>query len=1051
MKGSHYSSAKLKERYDSIFEDAYASLNEKQKIAVDHIEGPVMVNAGPGTGKTQLLAVRIGKILQTQDVAPHNILCLTYTDAATIAMRNRLVEIIGPIAHKIHIHTYHSFCNQVIQENLDIFGGYRQLESISDLESVDIYREIIDSIPEGNILKRYKYDKYFEHKRLKNLFELMKKENISVQQFHNTIDKFLESKKESEDFIAKRKSGNYQKGDFRDDWFEKEKRKYDELKAGVDFFPKLKEYMDREDRYDFNDMILWVLREFENTEDLLIQYQERYLYFLVDEYQDTNGSQNTLLSQLISYWDKPNVFVVGDDDQAIFKFQGANLKNIIGFKEKYNPLTIVLEENYRSNQQVLDSASELIKFNSERLVNEDPELTKNIIASGPYKDDRNPVHINTFNKNSEEFAHVAHQLESDYLQDLESFNDTAVIYRKHRQIEDLVNVLEKRQIPINIKRRINILEQPLVKNFLNILWYISEEYKMFGKGQYRLFEILHYNYWNIDSIDIGLIALKCQKKDEEDNYIEWRKGLSDDSILSSMNLKSKEAILKASFLLEKWIKELPELTLQTLFENIINEGGVLRYIMSSPEKSWLLQVVSTFFDFIKKETAKSPDLGLEHLLLMIKKMLDNNIELAINKIISSDQGVNFITAHSAKGLEFKKVYMIGCTKNIWDKSPGSFNNFKYPDNINSNSKTSEEDERRLFYVGMTRAKTDLNISYSRFTEEGKEQGQSTFVDEISGSTELNIQNPVVTESLLADFYYNLLKKEDKKIDLIEPDLINNWLKSYQMSVTHLNKFLKCPLTFYFESMLKIPHARNAAAGFGSAIHDTLRAFFVNYSNTGSKSLENLLSYYQENLKRYKSHFTEDEFLSYKDHGRISLTALLEEKKDSWFDAPKIVVEEKLANAEYKGIPLKGFLDKVEIYKNDVHVIDYKTGNSSSYNTTKKMKAPNDNDPKGGNYWRQLVFYKILLDSDKKHNWNMVRGVIEFVEPDRKTEAFKLHECIITPEDIDTVGEQIVNTMDSIKKHDFNKTCEDEECYWCAFVKENYVLNPSFKESEHSYD
>ena len=164
-----------KSKYDLLFDRSLEKLNENQRRAVDTIEGPVLVNAGPGTGKTQILATRIGKILRETDVFPHNILCLTFTDAATIAMRNRLVSIIGPTAHQIHIFTFHAFCNQVIQENMDIFGGYRQLEPVSDLETVEIYHKLIDDLPNDNILKRYKGDRYYEKKRMENLFRLMKK------------------------------------------------------------------------------------------------------------------------------------------------------------------------------------------------------------------------------------------------------------------------------------------------------------------------------------------------------------------------------------------------------------------------------------------------------------------------------------------------------------------------------------------------------------------------------------------------------------------------------------------------------------------------------------------------------------------------------------------------------------------------------------------------------------------------------------------------------------------------------------------------------------
>ncbi|MBT8190204.1 MAG: ATP-dependent helicase, partial [Bacteroidia bacterium] len=862
MQGDLFGGFRLKEKYDRIFNEAYSTLNERQKQAVDRIEGPVMVNAGPGTGKTQILAVRIGKILQDQDVAPHNILCLTYTDSATISMRNRLVEIVGPVAHKIHIHTFHGFCNQVIQENLDIFGGYKQLESISDLESVDVYRSIVDSIPDDNILKRYKGDKYFETKRLKHLFDLMKKENLEPDDVIQRLDKYLEEEKEDDQWIAKRggstKAGfKYKKGDFRSDKFEDFCKGFDNLRAAVEFFPVLREEMDKIERYDYNDMILWVLDAFKKDEELLARYQERYLYFLVDEFQDTNGSQNDLLSLLISYWEQPNVFVVGDDDQAIYKFQGANLNNIIDFKTKYDPFIVVLNENYRSNQHILDDAKGIIEFNTERLVNKDDTLEKELIARGKNSANVNKPRVLVFDKVSSEYAYLAKTLSEIHKTNPEHLQETAVIYRKHSQVEDLVNVLEKKNVPINIRRRVDILDHPLIRNLCNILWYLSDEYKRFGQGQHRLFEILHYNYWDVDSVDIGKIAMACQKRDEEDNYIEWRTMISDAAGLEQLNLRMPDEVLKASSHLEKWIKEIPEITIQNLFENVINEGGVLRYIMNQNNRSWLLQVLSTFFDFIKKETAKNPEMKLRELLQMLDKMKENKIPLSINKIISSEKGVHFITAHSAKGLEFDMVFMIGCTKNIWDRSMGSFMQFKYPKNLNADSKTNDEDERRLFYVAMTRAKTILNISYSQFKEDGKELGQSKFVDELLGTSDKKVERPEIEESDLAEFYYDLLRKEERTIPLIEPDLIDNYLKSYQMSVTHLNKFLKCPLSFYFESILCIPHARNASAGFGSAVHEALRRYFDFYNKEKKADWEKMEFFFHESIKQFKSHFTEE--------------------------------------------------------------------------------------------------------------------------------------------------------------------------------------------------
>ena len=1053
MQGDLFAASKIRAKYDEVFHQNYTLLNEKQKQAVDNIEGPILVNAGPGTGKTQILATRIGNILRSQDIAPHNILCLTYTDAATVAMRNRLVKIIGPVAHQIHIYTFHGFCNQVIQENLDVFGDYRQLDAITDLESVDIFRSLIDKLDDNNALKRFKYDKYFEASRMKNLYALMKKENLSAESMLKNLDSFLAEKKDSDEFIAKRKTTvksidhTFLKGDFRFDKYEIFTKKYDELKAAILEFNNFNKLMVENDRYDFNDMILWVNEAFSDNQDLLLQYQERYQYFLVDEYQDTNGAQNAILNHLIDYWDSPNVFVVGDDDQAIYKFQGANLRNIIDFQKKYNPLTIVLEKNYRSSQNILNVAKQLIELNQERLVNEDEGLTKELIADGQFKENPKNVEIFHFEKISEEYAFIASELEKLFTSDPELFSETAVIFRKHKQINDLVNVLDKKAVPYNIKKRINVLELPLVKNLLNILNYINEEYNRYGFAKGRLFEILHYSYFGIDSIDIGKISLYCQKELEPGVWPEWREVINDEVVLNQLNLKDSSKVLETSRLLNKWINEIPEVTIQFLFENILNEGGILRYVMTQENKSWMLQVVNTLFEFIKNETAKNPDMELVDLLSMFDKMNENKIQLGINKIITSEKGVNFLTAHASKGLEFKRVYIIGCTKNIWDKNSKTYGHYSYPDNINAGSVTNDEDERRLFYVAMTRAETDLIISLATMTEEGKALEPSQYVDEVLATSDLESKTLKPDESVTADFYYNVLLRVDKKIPLIEKDLIDNWLKSFQLSVTHLNKYLNCPISFYFESILRVPTARNAPAGYGTAIHDALNQFLLRVYSHDEKSKSHLLYHFEVSMKRYKSHFTESEFESYMTHGQQTLSKLYDNSIEKWEKVPAVALEEKIAHAEYKGIAIKGFLDKVEIHKDYVHVVDYKTG---KYRPA-KLKGPNEKDPNGGDYWRQLVFYKMLLQSDRKHNWNMVSGEIDFVEPDRKTGQFNNWSYVVSDEDIEIVGEQIVQTHQDIKDYKFDTTCEDEKCYWCNFVKDNYTLDAELKSDEHSYD
>src|SRR3954471_20383428 len=353
------------EKYTQI----YNGLNPQQKQAVDNIEGPVMVIAGPGTGKTQILSARIGKILLDTDTGPDNILCLTYTDAGVVAMRKRLLSFIGPDAYKVNIYTFHAFCNDIIQENLSLFEK-TSMDPISDLEKIELYKRLIDTLPKNHPLKRYRGDVYYEMSSLQSLFSTMKREGWSPEFINGKIDEYIKSLPTRDEFICKRATNNFKKGDLRTDKIADATEKVEKLRAAVNEFERFQQLMRSRNRYDFDDMINWVIKAFEDSPTLLLKYQEQFLYILVDEYQDTSGTQNKLVQLLISYWDKPNVFVVGDDDQSIYRFQGANVENMLAFADGYQKdlLTIVLVNNYRSVQPILDVSKTLINKNEERLV-----------------------------------------------------------------------------------------------------------------------------------------------------------------------------------------------------------------------------------------------------------------------------------------------------------------------------------------------------------------------------------------------------------------------------------------------------------------------------------------------------------------------------------------------------------------------------------------------------------------------------------------------------------------------------------------------------------
>ena len=373
---------------EEAFLQRYNKLNTHQKEAVDTIEGPVMVIAGPGTGKTEVLAMRIANLLRSDaQVKPYEILCLTFTDEATVAMRRRLIQIIGEEAHRVHIYTFHSFCNNIILKNPTYFG-LRELMPISDLERMDLLYTMIEELPSGHVLRRLKGDLFYDAKNLRELFDLMKSEHWSPEYVDEAITAYLEGLPERDQYIYKRanakqgiKVGDPKLGDIK-----KETERMERTRAAALLFPEYQRRMTALGRYDFSDMILWVIKAFREKPEFLQQQQERFQYILVDEFQDTSGAQSELLTQLADYWDSPNLFIVGDDDQSIFEFQGARLQNIIDFYEKFKRdiKVIVLKENYRSSQHILDRSTATIEYNKHRLFYqlEHLQLDKKIVASG---------------------------------------------------------------------------------------------------------------------------------------------------------------------------------------------------------------------------------------------------------------------------------------------------------------------------------------------------------------------------------------------------------------------------------------------------------------------------------------------------------------------------------------------------------------------------------------------------------------------------------------------------------------------------------------------
>ncbi len=1031
------------EKLNQQFREAYGRLNEQQRAAVDKLEGPVIVVAGPGTGKTQILSARIGKILSETDAAPENILCLTYTDAGTIAMRRRLLGFIGPDAYKVNIYTFHAFCNEIIQENLPLFEK-NTLDPISDLERIRLFKQLIDSFPKNHPLKRYRGDVYYEISNLQQLFSTMKKEGWTPEFINIKIDEYLADLPHREIYIAKKASGAFKKGDLRTDKVAEETERMEKLRAAVHEFDRFQQLMRDNNLYDFDDMINWVIGAFENNRELLLAYQERYQYILVDEYQDTSGTQNRLVELLVSFWDQPNIFVVGDDDQSIYRFQGANIENMKAFTDNYQKdlLTVVLTRNYRSTQPILDISRTLIEKNSERLIHHMPGLTKELIASHPRMQlhDGRPV-IREYESQRMEMTDIILRVEN-LVQGGVLPGSIAVIYKENRYGEELAKFFQLRKVPFYSKRSVNLFEVPLARKILLILRFLAAEHDAPYGGDEMLFEILHFDFFHIAPIEIARLSVEVASRQFGENRTSIRSLLAEKTARPPKDLFDTglpESLKKAGQYLEGLIQDVSNVTLQQLFENIISGGGVLQHVMESPEKIWLLEVLTALFDFIKNETRRNSSLDTASLMAVVDMMEDNEIPIPLVRVAGNDKGVNLLTTHGSKGLEFEYVFFAGCNAGFWEKKRKPAGGYKFPDTMfKAPSRGGEEEElRRLFFVALTRAQTELFISYAQFKDDGKEMEPSMFIAEILDSHSLVVEKVTLDAATVMEFeVLQFSKSLAPEIEKAEEDFIGRILEKFVMNVTALNNYLKCPLEFYYKNLIRIPSPKNEATEFGSAVHYALQKLFEKMQADPRQAFpprEDMLADFNWYMHRHRESFIQEAFDRRMEYGLEVLSNYYDKYLGSWNRI--VAVERNIRNVLVEQVPLKGKLDKLEFSGREVNVVDYKTGDIDK--ALPKLKGPSDKNPLGGDYWRQAVFYKILVDHYGAKDWTVTSTEFDFVEPDKKKEYRKVR-ISISPADTATVIQQITRSWEKIQQRDFYTGCGDKDCHWCNFVKDNQL-------------
>jgi DNA helicase-2/ATP-dependent DNA helicase PcrA len=351
----------------------------------------------------------------------------------------------------------------------------------------------------------------------------------------------------------------------------------------------------------------------------------------------------------------------------------------------------------------------------------------------------------------------------------------------------------------------------------------------------------------------------------------------------------------------------------------------------------------------------------------------------------------------------------------------------------------EEELRRLFYVALTRAEQHLIISFSKYRNDGRELEPSMFIAEIQDHHPEMAVEPQLVSPGDVDFFSALQFRESApEIEKIEEDIIGQRLEKFVMNVTALNNFLRCPLEFYFKNLIRIPSPKNEATEFGSAVHFALEKLFrkmqassIDDSEKVFPPVDEFMADFAWYMHRHRESFTKEQFDRRMEYGLAVLPAYYD-KHINQFNKT-VTIERNIQHVVVRNVPLKGKLDKMEFEGNSVNVVDYKTGDPQK--AVPKLRGPDEKEPLGGDYWRQAVFYKILVDNYSRKNWKVASTEFDFIEPDSK-KIYHREKIFITPADIEIVTGQLATAWEKIQAREFYTGCGKENCHWCNFVKTN---------------
>lgn len=933
--------------------------NKEQLEAIKHKSGPLLIIAGAGTGKTTVITERIKYLVLSKKAKPDEVLALTFTEKAAREMEER-VDVAMPYGYtQMWISTFHSFCDRVLRAEALHIGLDPRYKLMTEAEAVQLIRNNLFKFklnyfrPLGNPTK-------FVDGMLKH-FSRLQDEDVTSSDYLVYAKKLKKVEKE-------------------------EKQKTLELANAYKTYDEIKV---REGLMDFGDLIVKTLKLFRERPNLLREYQNQFKYILIDEFQDTNYSQNELAIQLCQK--HKNITVVGDDDQSIYRFRGAAVSNIIQFRKNFpKSKVVVLTRNYRSTQEILDRAYELIQHNNpdrlEAVEKIDKKLVSQVAKDG---EEITFIHIDRVENEADLVAKKIRELKEagNY-----EWSDFAILVRANNHAEPFNRALSRQAIPYQFLGPGRLFRQPEV---VDLISYLKVLYNF--EDSVALYRLLSIDYLDISPRDLAAIGNYAKRL----HFSLFEACERIDNIF--VGAPTKEKIKKLLEIIEKHLKLVRKETGGQLLYYFLSDTGLLQKLLSpsSPEAEKRAANISKFFDKLKTYEVDHEDATVPAIVDWLELSMElGESPLATDSDWGSINAVNILTAHSAKGLEFPVVFLVNLVAQRFPTIERR-EQIPIPDALIKEvlpiGDYHLEEERRLFYVGMTRARDLLFVTAADYYGEGKrEKRLSPFIFEALGDKAAGAELTTPSQQLS---FLDYKTPEIPETKYESPKLHIDYL-----SYSQIETFRTCPLHYKLKYIYKVPTPPSASQSFGTSMHATIKKFYEKVGE-GEKPAERLIhKCLEENWEKegFRDKVHERKFF---EKGKIYLSGFLKENF-SPKNLPVLMEEQFTIPLLAKKEPLRvgGKIDRVDVLPDgSIEIIDYKTG--ATIPTQREVDSN-----------LQLSFYTLAATSIPTSPFGKspkeVKLSLYFLDQQQKISTTR------TKEQLEKAIEEIYKVREEIEKSDF---------------------------------